>query len=138
MRQVLMTDAPLQAGAVVLAVEKDHALATKLGKDLEALEALKVIQGDILRLNIDECIDNALALRTDATGVQQRIKVVSSLPFYITTDLLKQLLPKGDVIESLALILQHEAAQSLTDSHPGVLYSCSPWQPKLADCTVPQ
>lgn len=103
----------------MLAVEKDYALSEKLEMDLANTEAFKVIQGDILRLNIFECIREARSLYGD--GAPERIKVVANLPYYITTDLLKQLLSQGDAIDCLALLLQDEVAQRLTHEHPGVL-----------------
>lgn len=103
----------------MLAVEKDYALAEKLEVDLADTAAFKVIQGDILRLNIADCISEACSLHGD--GRVERVKVVANLPYYITTDLLKQLLSKGDIIESLAFLLQDEVAQRLTCEHPGVL-----------------
>lgn len=108
----------LQAGATVLAVEKDYALADKLETDLADTASFKILQGDILRLNIAECIKDAQSLHGD--NAPKRVKVVANLPYYITTDLLKQLLSKGDTIESLAFLLQDEVAQRLTCEHPGV------------------
>lgn len=102
----------------MLAVEKDYALSEQLETDLADAQAFKVIQGDILRLDICDCIRQARSLHVD--GAPERVKVVANLPYYITTDLLKQLLSKGDAIECLALLLQDEVAQRLTHEHPGV------------------
>lgn len=110
----------------MLAVEKDYALAEKLEKDFAENEAFRIIQGDILRLNFSDCIEHARSLKN--TSGPERIKVVANLPYYITTDLLKQLLPQGDFIECLALLLQDEVAQRLTCEHPGLLIaSCIVW-----------
>eukprot|EP00892_Ulva_mutabilis_P003161 jgi/Ulvmu1/12846/UM098_0031.1 len=108
----------LKAGATVLAVEKDYVLADKLKDDLEDTATFKIIQGDILRLNIAECIADAQSLQGE--DAPKRIKVVANLPYYITTDLLKQLLSKGDMIESLSFLLQDEVAERLTCEHPDV------------------
>lgn len=101
----------------MLAVEKDYALAEKLEGDFADISAFRVVQGDILRLNIGQCIMDAKSLY--GACAPERIKVVANLPYYITTDLLKQLLSQGDSIESLSLLLQDEVAQRLTCQHPG-------------------
>jgi 16S rRNA (adenine1518-N6/adenine1519-N6)-dimethyltransferase len=125
----------------VLALEKDYNFAEKLGEvctgepDLAA--RLRVVQGDALRVNLAELIQELRGMQTPADDAAsgsdteaatsspscaglapRRIKVVANLPYYITTDILKILLPMGDDIEHIAFMLQHEVAQRLTHPHP--------------------
>ena len=109
----------LQAGATVLAVEKDYAFAERLEEELGSNAKFKILQGDILRLNIDDLINSVRELHGCASDDTRRIRIVANLPYYITTDVLKQLLPLGDKIESLLLLLQDEVAERLTTEHPG-------------------
>jgi 16S rRNA (adenine1518-N6/adenine1519-N6)-dimethyltransferase len=103
----------------VFAVEKDYALAEKLDKELGGNPNCKIQQGDILRTNLNELISRAKELHGCAADDTRRVRIVANLPYYITTELLKQLLPLGDKIESLLLLLQDEVAQRLTTEHPG-------------------
>jgi 16S rRNA (adenine1518-N6/adenine1519-N6)-dimethyltransferase len=98
-------------------VEKDYVLAEKLDVDMGALEEFQVRQGDVLSVNLDDLVREARAMQPG--GDDKKVKVVANLPYYITTDLLKQLLPRGELIESLVLLLQDEVAQRLTSLHPG-------------------
>jgi 16S rRNA A1518/A1519 N6-dimethyltransferase RsmA/KsgA/DIM1 with predicted DNA glycosylase/AP lyase activity len=104
----------------VLAVEKDYAFAEKLEAELGGNPKCNILQGDILRLNIDELIGMVKRQHGCTADDARRVRIVANLPYYITTDLLKQLLPQGDKIESLLLLLQDEVAQRLTTEHPGV------------------
>jgi 16S rRNA (adenine1518-N6/adenine1519-N6)-dimethyltransferase len=57
-----------QAGATVLALEKDYNFADKLQSAVAGRGALKVVQGDALRVNLLELIDELRALQPpDAT-----------------------------------------------------------------------
>ncbi|GIL52847.1 hypothetical protein Vafri_8614 [Volvox africanus] len=49
----------------------------------------------------------------------RKIKVVANLPYNITKDLLLLLLPLGDLISDLHVMIQHEAAVRLTERTPG-------------------
>ena len=52
----------------------------------------------------------------------RRVKVVANLPYYITTEVLKLLLPLGEHVSHVAFMLQHEVALRLSDPHPCALY----------------
>lgn len=103
----------------MLAVEKDYAFAERLEVELGSNPKCKILQGDILRLNIEELISSVKEKHGWAADDPKRVRIVANLPYYITTELLKQLLPLGDKIESLLLLLQDEVAQRLTTEHPG-------------------
>ncbi|GLI59942.1 hypothetical protein VaNZ11_001994 [Volvox africanus] len=49
----------------------------------------------------------------------RKVKVVANLPYNITKDLLLLLLPLGDLISDLHIMIQHEAAVRLTERTPG-------------------
>lgn len=117
----------------MLALEKDYALAERLEQEVPGQPRFKVVQGDALRANLPELIDDLHALHAEAGGsVQpQKVKIVANLPYYITTDLLKILLPMGESVSEIAFMLQHEVAERLTHPHPGVLhvalFLCCAW-----------
>jgi len=79
----VLTRALLEAGAKVVAVEKDHALATFLEKTFEeeiSTGALELIAGDILEIDVGEKIGN------------REYKIVANIPYYITGAVIRKFL----------------------------------------------
>lgn len=114
----------LETGARVTAVEKDASLHEKLTVDFEDVDSLKLICGDVLRMNMTTLLDEARA-EPFAKGVvpeespAPHLKVIANLPYYITKDFLLRTLPLGDRISRMILMLQHEVAARLTQETPG-------------------
>lgn len=54
-----------------------------------------------------------------APAARSKVKVVANLPYNITKELLALLLPLGDVISDLHVMIQHETAERLTERKPG-------------------
>jgi 16S rRNA A1518/A1519 N6-dimethyltransferase RsmA/KsgA/DIM1 with predicted DNA glycosylase/AP lyase activity len=106
-----------QAGAKVLAVEKDYVLAKSLSEDMAEEKSLAVEQGDVLRISFEDTIKKLRGMAGMAAP-PSRIKVVANLPYNITTDILKRLLPLGEDIASIVFMLQHEVAERLSNAHP--------------------
>ena len=69
-------------GAKVVAVELDKRLVEVLGKALEGYENVRIVQGDILKVDISREI------------VTEGYKVVANLPYYITTPIIMELMEK--------------------------------------------
>ena len=67
-------------------------------QDLESGE-LVLVEGDATRLDLRKVLESH-------SRPGSRVKVVANLPFNITTDILKILLPMGDVIAELFVMLQ--------------------------------
>ncbi|GFP98530.1 ribosomal rna small subunit methyltransferase a [Phtheirospermum japonicum] len=78
-----LTNMLVNAGASVLAIEKDPYMASLVRERFPDLE---------------------------------RVKVVANIPFNISTEVVKQLLPMGDIFSEVILLLQDEAALRLVDS----------------------
>jgi 16S rRNA A1518/A1519 N6-dimethyltransferase RsmA/KsgA/DIM1 with predicted DNA glycosylase/AP lyase activity len=121
----------LQAGATVLALEKDYALAEKMEEEYVSISRFKVVQGDALRVNLPELIMELRRLHSSfgisnngPTSDLKRIKVVANLPYYITTGILKIMLPMGADVSHMAFMVQDEVALRLTNPHPSKS-SCS-------------
>lgn len=92
----------LRAGRVV-AVELDRGLLRVLDHTLDGLANVQVVKGDALKLDL-------AGLLAGETGP---IKVVSNLPYYITTPLIFRLLDTGS-LSRLVLMVQEEVAGRLT------------------------
>ncbi|KAJ1277638.1 hypothetical protein BS78_04G018500 [Paspalum vaginatum] len=90
-----LTAALLEAGATVFAVEK-------------------VIQEDITKFHIRSHFLPFMKEKCHTTT--KHAKVVSNLPFNVSTEVVKLLLPMGDVFSVVVLMLQDETAVRLADA----------------------
>ena len=101
----------LEAGASVLAVELDGALAASLVERNPKGSALSVLEGDILRLDPTE-----IALQPFFHG--ERIRVVGNLPYSIASPTTLRLLESPGRIADWTLMVQREVADRIL-SPPG-------------------
>ncbi len=102
-----VTEALLDAGAHVTAVEKDHRLAAWLRESMGAREALTLIEADMLDLDLD-------ALLTDpATGAGRFTACVSNLPYSVGTRILIDLCRHRLGPPRLVVTVQREVAERL-------------------------
>eukprot|EP00899_Mesostigma_viride_P009946 jgi/Mesvir1/18953/Mv18921-RA.2 len=115
----MLTRALAATGAQVVAVEKDDALAEFLTGQFEGQENVEIIHADILRWPVESSIIERLHALQGTPGASSRAKVVANIPYNLTTELLKGLLPLGDSVSLLVLMLQEEAAVRLTQGAPG-------------------
>nr|AIW39760.1 putative dimethyladenosine transferase [Saccharum spontaneum] len=109
-----LTAALLQAGATVFAVEKDKHMATLIKDRFGSTEQLKVIEEDITKFHIRSHFLPFMKEKYHAT--KKLAKVVSNLPFNVSTEVVKLLLPMGDVFSVVVLMLQDETAVRLADT----------------------
>jgi 16S rRNA (adenine1518-N6/adenine1519-N6)-dimethyltransferase len=102
-----LTEALLEAGAHVVAVEKDTVLAEAL-KRLEGIGGqLEVFNEDILKFPIEDELGKRLK-----TG--QKAKVIANLPYHLTTPILLTLVKMPATIDSLIVMVQEEVARRFT------------------------
>ncbi|KAL5208446.1 hypothetical protein ABZP36_032881 [Zizania latifolia] len=109
-----LTASLLSAGATVFAVEKDKHMATLLNDRFGSTEQLKIIGEDITKFNIRSHFIPFLEEKSHHT--KKYAKVVSNLPFNVSTEVVKLLLPMGDVFSVVVLLLQDETALRLADA----------------------
>ncbi|MGH9804576.1 MAG: ribosomal RNA small subunit methyltransferase A, partial [Candidatus Acidiferrales bacterium] len=93
-----------EASRAVVAVERDAGLAAALRERLAAFPAARVLEADVLRVNID------LLARELGT---RKLRVYGSLPYYITSPILRRLFDSLAVIEDIYAIVQREVAERL-------------------------
>ena len=96
-----LTQGLAEAGAVVTAVEIDRRLIEVLSKTLEGYNNVRVVHGDILRIDISETVG------------APKYKVVANLPYYITTPIIMGLLEARMPIDVLVTMVQKEVAQRM-------------------------
>ncbi|KAL6629248.1 hypothetical protein ACP70R_029013 [Stipagrostis hirtigluma subsp. patula] len=109
-----LTAALLEAGATVFAVEKDKHMATLVKDRFGSTEQLKIIEEDITKFHIRSHF--LPFMKEKGHAKQKRAKVVSNLPFNVSTEVVKLLLPMGDVFSVVVLMLQDETAVRLADA----------------------
>ena len=101
----LMTCLLARRARSVTAVELDRRLEPVLSAMLEGCENARVLYAD--------------ALKTDLSALTAPgARVVANLPYYITADVVTRLLLRGAGYESIAVMVQKEAAERMT-SLPG-------------------
>lgn len=99
-----LTEMLLEAGACVIAVERDSGLA-------RALERLKSQNRD-LHPYCEDIMEFPLAatLKAFLKG-DQKAKVIANLPYHLTTPIIAMLVPMHELLSSLTLMVQHEVAE---------------------------
>jgi len=105
-----LTQSLAETGANVVAVEIDRGLLPILDKTLEGYDNVRIINGDILQLDIVEAVSS------------QNFKVVANLPYYITTPIIFALLEQKLPIERLVIMVQKEVAERMTATPGGKQY----------------
>ena len=105
-----LTQGLAQTGAAVIAVELDRHLIDVLAKTLEGYDNVRVIHGDILKLNISQEITATY------------YKVVANLPYYITTPIIMGLLEQRLPIDLLVTMVQKEVAWRMVAAPGGKDY----------------
>lgn len=96
-----LTQGLLEAGARVTAVEIDKKLPAVLKETLAGYENFNLIVGDVLNLNLSELMP-------------RKFKVVANLPYYITTQILLELLNRELQATKIVTMVQREVAERMT------------------------
>ncbi|XP_042504275.1 ribosomal RNA small subunit methyltransferase, chloroplastic [Macadamia integrifolia] len=111
-----LTSILLNAGATVLAIEKDPHMVTHVRERFASIDHFTVLQEDFtkchIRFHMQSLLESGKLLKTNS----RYAKVVSNIPFNISTDVVKQLLPLGDIFTEVVLLLQDETALRLVDA----------------------
>ncbi len=101
-----LTQGMAETGADITAVELDKKLPAVLAETLKGYDNIRIIQGDILKVNISEIMGS------------RPYKVVANLPYYITTPILMTLLERKLPITRIVTMVQKEVAERMT-AKPG-------------------
>lgn len=89
----------------VVAVELDKRLIPVLSETLGEYDNLKVINADVMELDLNELIAEEFP--------EMRVSVCANLPYYITSPILMKLLEDRLPVEAITVMVQKEAAQRL-------------------------
>lgn len=96
-----LTQGLAEAGANVTAVELDKKLPAVLKETLKGYDNVKIVPGDILKVNIKEIMGEG------------EFKVAANLPYYITTPILMALLERHLPITNMVTMVQKEVAERM-------------------------
>jgi 16S rRNA (adenine1518-N6/adenine1519-N6)-dimethyltransferase len=115
-----------RAGKVV-AVEIDKKLIPILTSYLSIYNNVEIISNDILKVDINKEIIDKYASREVSENLNQEnqkynVKVVSNLPYYITTPIIMKLLEEGVAAELMIFMVQLEVAERMCAKPGGKEY----------------
>ncbi len=123
----VLTKELLQRAQKVVAVELDRRLLPVLDETLAGFDNLKVVNADVLELDLNRLIDDEFG------GMD--VAVCANLPYYITSPVIMKLLEDRLPVRSVTVMVQKEAAVRLC-AEPGtrdssaitaaVRYYCTP------------
>jgi len=99
----------------VVAIEIDQTLIPILKENLSEFENAKVIKQDILKTDLKGLVDN------EFNG--ESFKVVSNLPYYITTPIIEMLITTGLPCDDMTIMVQKEVAERMVASESDKEYS---------------
>ncbi|MBW7957356.1 MAG: ribosomal RNA small subunit methyltransferase A [Deltaproteobacteria bacterium] len=102
----VLTEALVQAGARVLAIEVDEELAAGIRERFPA-DKVEVIRGDALKLSFRELGER-----------HGKLKLVANLPYYISGPVLAKLLEEREAFTIMVLMFQKEVGERIV-SGPG-------------------
>lgn len=91
----------------VIAVEIDHNLIPILSDTLSAYDNVKVIEGDVLKLDLQDTIYG-----NEEENVNH-LKIVANLPYYITTPIIMGVFESRLSFDSITVMVQKEVAQRM-------------------------
>lgn len=111
-----LTSVLINAGAYVIAIEKDPHMAALVRERFTDTNHLKVLNEDFLKFHIRSHVLSVLKSAKSSDLNSRYAKVVANIPFNISTDIVKQLLPMGDIFSEVVLLLQEETALRLVES----------------------
>lgn len=109
----VLTQALCGVAARVITVELDKKLVVILKDLLADCQNLSLVAGDAMDTDFD-----SLAKQQDGDLLQRPYKMLSNLPYYITTPLLLHIVTGGFNYSSLVVMIQQEVAQRIAAS-PG-------------------
>jgi len=92
----------------LLVVEKDRVLTNVIKKNFHDVPHLTILNEDILTFDFQKL--------PDYFSTQKKIKVISNLPYSITSAVIMKLLQHGNAFDTLTLMMQKEVAQRLLAS----------------------
>lgn len=123
-----------KASDKVVSVEIDERLIDVLNYTLEDFDNVKIINDDILKLDLHKLINEEFG--------DKKISVAANLPYYITTPVITKLLEERLPIKNIVVMVQKEVALRLnakpsTKDYGAITVMCRYFTEPEIICTVP-
>lgn len=99
----------------IVAVEIDKSLIPILHDNLDDYDNVKLIQGDILKVNLKKIVEEEFGT--------EDFKVVSNLPYYITTPIIEKLVSSKLPCKDMTIMVQKEVADRMVADEKSKDYS---------------
>ena len=99
----ILTEGLLDSGVKVIGIEIDRDLAGRLKERFDGRNNLEIINADALKISYKEL----------AAQRKEKLKVVSNLPYNISTPIIFKLLEEREIFSMFLLMLQKEVAQRI-------------------------
>lgn len=110
-----LTEQLAKTAGKVVAVEIDQRLIPVLRDVMAPYTRVKIIHGDILKMNLPE-------LFAEEYAETKEVSVVANLPYYVTTPIIMKLLEEGLSIRHIVVMIQKEVAQRMVAKPGGKEY----------------
>lgn len=115
----VLTQALLLKGAKVIAIEKDKELIPALEENLREFKNFKIITDDFLKVEFEKIVLNFMFGRADAqcpggADKEKAYKVVSNIPYYITSPVLRKILAAEMRPKEIIFLVQREVAERIS------------------------
>lgn len=99
----------------IVVIELDKTLIPILHDNLDEYGNVKIIQGDILKLDLDQILKEEFG--------NEEFKVVSNLPYYITTPIIEKLVAGNLLCKDMTIMVQKEVADRMIADEKSKDYS---------------
>ncbi|MGD8192549.1 16S rRNA (adenine(1518)-N(6)/adenine(1519)-N(6))-dimethyltransferase RsmA [Brevibacillus ginsengisoli] len=106
-----LTEQLCRAAGKVIAIEIDQRLLPILADTLSPYDNVEVVHGDVLKLNLNQLIEEKLR-------DYDEISVVANLPYYVTSPILMKLLEEQLRLKHIVVMIQKEVADRIA-AKPG-------------------
>jgi len=107
----ILTAQAAEAAGKVVAIEIDKKLLPILEETLKQYDNIKIINEDVLKVNLTQTIEQEKELKDGSSA--RNVRILGNLPYYITTPILMKLLEDRLAVETITIMVQKEVAQRI-------------------------
>ncbi|KAM7260510.1 hypothetical protein ACFE04_011183 [Oxalis oulophora] len=102
-----LTVNPLEEEDIHTVFLKDPYMAARVKERFKGSDKLKVLQENFVKSHLRSHMSSLYENMSPSNTKPRLAKVVANIPFNISTDVVKQLLPMGDIFSEIVLLLQY-------------------------------
>ena len=112
--QGVLTEALAKECSKVIAVEIDQVLVSLLKNKFKDTKNIEIVQGDILKMDIEELLSGHNLPASTQRGEQAiSYKLIANLPYYITSPIIRKFLESETPPQEMILMVQKEVAERI-------------------------